>query len=71
MSDREAMKLALDALLEMTQPQRTASESDRYRLVKTAIAALDVALAQQAEPHKPATDATDGQFMSHDGNASY
>jgi hypothetical protein len=27
--------------------------------------------AVQAEPHKPATDAADGQFMSHDGDASY
>ena len=46
----QAARQAQSALLEMTRPQRTASESDRYKRVKTAIAALDVALAQQAEP---------------------
>jgi hypothetical protein len=45
----EAARQALDALLET---QSTASDSTRYRAVKTAIAALDVALAQQAEPVK-------------------
>jgi hypothetical protein len=52
MTDLEkAARLALDALLEMTEPQRTASEAARYKLVQAAIDALDAALAhQKAEP---------------------
>lgn len=51
MSDLEkAARQALDALIEMTQPQRTASESDRYKRVKAAMSALESALSKQAEP---------------------
>ena len=41
-------------------------------LIGTAVDALSAALQQMAEPHKPATEPADGQFMSQaDGNASY
>ena len=46
---QKAARVALDALIEMTQPQRTASESDRYKRVKAAMSALESALPKQAD----------------------
>ena len=44
---REAMRQALDALTAMTEPQRVASESGRYKLTMSAISALRAALEEK------------------------
>ena len=44
---REVMRQALDALTAMTEPQRVASESGRYKLTMSAISALRAALGEK------------------------
>ncbi len=81
--DRAQAQSADDNVISRAAASVVSAWSERYKglrdfdpadriVVGQAINALHAALSQQAEPHKPATDATDGKFMSQaDGNVSY